>query len=1079
MANRFWVGGTGDWDGSTTHWSTTSGGSNGASAPSTSDDVFFDGNSGGGTVTLVTSQRSAHHLDFTGFTGTLTDDGNAWLRVTGSLTFGSGMTVNMAGQLHLYPSGAGTYTITTNGVEVVATVISSKESMPTGVTYNFADDYTGRYINFGGSDCIWNTNGHNFTLTEDFIIDNNGTPVANLGDSVIDCRTFNCYTNSTVDTGTSVIKVRSTASYGAQFYGGGNAYYQVEVYPYDYNSVYFGDTGNSFEILKVIGNNSLSCEFVFTESLTITTLYLQGYSATNRLFVKSDLTATQRTLTVGTVDLDNVDFQNIVGAGAATWSGNAIGDCGNNSGITFTTPDDLFWVGYSGGNWNDTANWSTSSGGSSGARVPLPQDTAYLDANSITSSGRTITVNVPRVGVINLTGLLNSPTFDLNFDDTQTTDLEIYGSLTLISGITFTQNSVLYFSGSATVNLTTAGKTLSDFYINLIGAGKLVLQDDLTMGANSQISHYWGEFDLNDQDFTGTSYYSSDGNRILRLGSGIIYLDSFTFYNSDTYEFYAETSTISTINIYSGDVLTFYDVYIRYSVGNSTYFGYSYNFHQLEIEPGAIVQGENGITLTADIYVIVGTVANTIKLFAGNGIATFEVADAGVDYLVDDYVIVTGNGLGGETQAYLLITEVDEVGGVVAATVDWSGVGHTIANDVSTTADGGAGTGFTINILTLDTTQTFTLKQNTGSVRIEYVELANCIAFDATNYRAYNSVDGGGNTNWIWGAFSDRSARLTGEAQANSERSAHLVGNATDNSERGAHLVGEDTSNSERGAKTTGTLSVSDQRSATITGQDTANSERSGHLVGEAQTSSERSGKLTGKDTSSSERSGHLVGEAAANSERSAKLTGKAADTSERSAKITGKDAANSERGAHLVGEAQATSERGAKLTAELSTNDERAAKIHGQILTTDERGGHLVGEAYANSERSATLRGELTDNSERGGHLVGEDYDTDERSAHLIGEDYDNSERAAILRGQIAIAFEMLAHLYGEDYANSERGGKTHGQATAFSDRGCRLVGKAIIGRPTVLPGKYGPTILGTNRGSTPLGNIIPPTSL
>lgn len=50
MATRYWVGGTGTWDpSSTTNWATTSGGSGGASAPTSSDDVIFDANSGTGS----------------------------------------------------------------------------------------------------------------------------------------------------------------------------------------------------------------------------------------------------------------------------------------------------------------------------------------------------------------------------------------------------------------------------------------------------------------------------------------------------------------------------------------------------------------------------------------------------------------------------------------------------------------------------------------------------------------------------------------------------------------------------------------------------------------------------------------------------------------------------------------------------------------------------------------------------------------------------------------------------------------------------------------------------------------------
>jgi len=58
MANRYWVGGTGAWDNtSTTNWSATTGGAGGASAPTAADDVFFDASSG--TAAIVTIQASA------------------------------------------------------------------------------------------------------------------------------------------------------------------------------------------------------------------------------------------------------------------------------------------------------------------------------------------------------------------------------------------------------------------------------------------------------------------------------------------------------------------------------------------------------------------------------------------------------------------------------------------------------------------------------------------------------------------------------------------------------------------------------------------------------------------------------------------------------------------------------------------------------------------------------------------------------------------------------------------------------------------------------------------------------------
>lgn len=72
MANRFWVGGTGTWNSSsTTNWSAISGGSSGASAPTSADDVIFNASSGGGTCT-TSGEPFCKSLTTTGYTGSLT-----------------------------------------------------------------------------------------------------------------------------------------------------------------------------------------------------------------------------------------------------------------------------------------------------------------------------------------------------------------------------------------------------------------------------------------------------------------------------------------------------------------------------------------------------------------------------------------------------------------------------------------------------------------------------------------------------------------------------------------------------------------------------------------------------------------------------------------------------------------------------------------------------------------------------------------------------------------------------------------------------------------------------------------------
>ena len=106
-ASRFWVGGTGTWDASaTTHWSTTTGGSSGASVPSSLDVANLDGSSGGGTVTVNTN-FTVGSIQMGTYTGILdfSTNNNSPTLSNFSASGTSVRTLNM---------GSGTWTITSN-----------------------------------------------------------------------------------------------------------------------------------------------------------------------------------------------------------------------------------------------------------------------------------------------------------------------------------------------------------------------------------------------------------------------------------------------------------------------------------------------------------------------------------------------------------------------------------------------------------------------------------------------------------------------------------------------------------------------------------------------------------------------------------------------------------------------------------------------------------------------------------------------------------------------------------------------------------------------------------------------------
>jgi trimeric autotransporter adhesin len=124
---RYWVGGTGTWNATTTNWSATSGGAGGASVPTSADAVIFDSASSATSYTVTISTVPAR-------CGTLTVNGPASGTVTlnsstsnpffvhDDITFaatGLASLFNMSGGIVLSGSAAGR-TVTTNGVTVTS-----------------------------------------------------------------------------------------------------------------------------------------------------------------------------------------------------------------------------------------------------------------------------------------------------------------------------------------------------------------------------------------------------------------------------------------------------------------------------------------------------------------------------------------------------------------------------------------------------------------------------------------------------------------------------------------------------------------------------------------------------------------------------------------------------------------------------------------------------------------------------------------------------------------------------------------------------------------------------------------------
>jgi hypothetical protein len=407
MADRYWVGGTGTWDStSTTNWSASSGGVGGASVPTASDNVFFDANSNVGvtafTVTMANSPRVCNDFTASGLDGAMTLAGSSvGLTVSGSLTF-------QATNFTRTYTGTTTFNATTTG----KTVTTNGVAFGAGVTFDgVGGGWTlGSALTFSASLPLTLTNGtfdtsaSNYAVSgQKFLSSNSNARTINLNNSTLTFTTSGSgwdmptTTNATLNAGNSTIICSSTT---AAFAGGGLTYYNVSFTSTALTTPSI--TGeNTFNNLSITGRTtvgigllSLSADQTINGTFTVSA----GAVASCRILLFSNTLGTTRTLTCASIAaMSDVDFRDITIAGAhGTLSGTRLGDCKGNTNITFPAAKTVFYGETGSSNWGTggIGSWSaTSGGGRDSTQFPLVQDTAVFPAATYPASGSTTTIN--------------------------------------------------------------------------------------------------------------------------------------------------------------------------------------------------------------------------------------------------------------------------------------------------------------------------------------------------------------------------------------------------------------------------------------------------------------------------------------------------------------------------------------------------------------------------------------------------------------------------------------------------------------------------------------------------------------
>lgn len=520
MATYYWVGGNGNWNNvSTANWASSSGGAGGAGVPTSADNAIFDTLSNA-TAYAVTVGTNAVAAD-------ITIAGPAAGNVT--ITSGSGSAV-----INCYGSwtnaATGVAFSTTSGAAINFLATSTGKTITTNsvamgpLTFNLNSSTGGWTLSTG----LVTTGNVSVTSTASAGFDTNGLACSfgnlsstgsvartiSLGASAITLTgtatvvNFLAATNLTFNAGTSTITCNAASP---SLRGSGQTFYNVT-----FSSASSGTStiqgSNTFNnltqtsrsaagqrIISVDGNNTI------TGTLTLQTLGTPV--ATQRTVVQSDVIGTRRTITAAALSgMADVDFRDIAGAGAASWTGTRIGNLLNNSGITFTTGVNKYWNLAAGGLWSSTA-WALSAGGAvAAANFPLAQDTVNIDLTTITT-GSTINISIAwQIPTVICTRPSGSNTLIMT---SGTISPQLYGNWTSCAGMSFTAptNAWEFVGQGLTQTVTSASIAFTQGLTVNSPGGTVRLADNLTTAAN--LVHTSGTLDLNSFTLTALGYNTS------------------------------------------------------------------------------------------------------------------------------------------------------------------------------------------------------------------------------------------------------------------------------------------------------------------------------------------------------------------------------------------------------------------------------------------------------------------------------------------------------------------------------------------------------------------------------------------
>jgi len=369
-ADRYWVGGTQNWDTNAgIKWAATSGGTGGETLPTSTDNVFFNNASGNVTVT-VNANSNCKDLNFNGFTGTMA--GAYALNIYGSLELSSTQTRTYNGTITFKSTTTGK-TIKTNGKTLVSSITFDGIGGAWTILDNLNDNYSTITLTNGNLDF----NDKDINMGS-MVFNNANTRVLSLGNGTITINTSGSAawtvlttTGLTFNAENSKIIIDNSGTTDAIFWSGGLTYYNLYVKSTGANKTQIAGSAKFNDL-----NMNTGTTIKWTENTTTTLNDFKVIGTTHWATIQSATLGTRFNLKKisGNIDGNHLDIRDSNAGGATNWyAGSDSNNGGNNLGWLWSDmppaidqclcPVTGEWMINDGSNCTLSANCNLTNGG--------------------------------------------------------------------------------------------------------------------------------------------------------------------------------------------------------------------------------------------------------------------------------------------------------------------------------------------------------------------------------------------------------------------------------------------------------------------------------------------------------------------------------------------------------------------------------------------------------------------------------------------------------------------------------------------------------------------------------------------